>query len=247
MHWVERFFDDPLFARDFEMMKEETERTAREAEFIIRELALTTSDHVLDLACGMGRHALVIAPRVHSITGTDRTASFIEDAKVEAKKAGIENVQFLVNDMRDLAHEAEFDAAYNYFTAWGYYDDETNFDVLKRIHRALKPGGRFLLEFIHRDAEMRNFRSRNWRLNPPSTVVLQEERFDFTTGRLHANHIFIESGNIREIEIDHYLPSSDEFVRLFKQAGFKTARLVSAPDGGELTLNTRRLAVIGTA
>jgi ubiquinone/menaquinone biosynthesis C-methylase UbiE len=245
MDWVGRFFDDPFFARDFETMKEETERTAREVEFIIRELHLGSEDRVLDLACGFGRHTLAIAPRVKAITGTDRTASFIETAQADAKSAGIANAEFHTADMRELDYHAEFDAIYNYFTAWGYYDDETNFDVLKRIYRALKPGGRFLMEFIHRDAEMRHFRSRSWRRPQPGVVVLQEERFDFSTGRLYANHVFIEGGDVREIEIDHHLPSSDEFVRLFKRAGFSTVRLVSAPDGGELTLNTRRLAVIG--
>lgn len=64
--------------------------------------------------------------------------------------------------MRELSFDAEFDAVYNYFTSWGYYDDETNFDILKRVHHALKPGGRFLLEFIARDALMRRFKDRDW-------------------------------------------------------------------------------------
>lgn len=72
------------------------------------------------------------------------------------------NARFIIGDMRELAFDAEFDAVYNYSTSWGYYDDETNFDILKRVYRTLRSGGRFLLEFIARDVLMRRFKDRDW-------------------------------------------------------------------------------------
>lgn len=244
MDWVAEFFDDEFFARDFSLMKEETELTAREARFIRDALKLGPADHVLDLACGFGRHALALAPHVAMIHGIDRTASYIADARGEAARLGLSNATFEVVDMRELEIEARFDAAYNYFTAWGYYDDETNFDVLERFCRALKPGGRFLMEYVHRDAQMRRFRPRSWVRRSDGVLVLYEWRLDFATGRFHMKHIFIDGADVREIEGNHALPASDELVRLLKRAGFSEARLVSAPDGGPLTLGSSRLAAI---
>jgi SAM-dependent methyltransferase len=247
MDWVEQVFDDEFFARDFLLVKEDKERTASDVRFVLSELALKSSDRVLDLACGFGRLTLPIAPHVKEVIGVDRTSSYIDDARATAEDQGIGNAIFGVLDMRQLTYEEEFDAVINYFTAWGYYDEETNFDVLRRVRRALRPGGRFLLEFIHRDGEVRRLRPRSWVRRSDGVLVLYDRRVDSATGRYHIHTTFVADGGIREVEIDHQLPTSDEFVKLFRQAGFGQVRLVSAPDGGELTLESRRLAVIGTA
>ena len=42
--------------------------------------------------------------------------------------------------------DEEFDAVVNWFTSFGYFDPQTNDRVLARFARALRPGGRLLLE-----------------------------------------------------------------------------------------------------
>jgi len=174
----------------------------------------------------------------------DRIAAF-PDAVTERQH--LANATFAVQDMRELAYDGQFSAAINFFDAWGYFDDATNLDVLRRIRRALKPGGRFLLDFTNRDHTMRHFKPRSWVRRSDGVIVNYARRLDCATGRLQLHHLFIapETGAAHEMEIDHALPSSDEFVRLFERAGFTEARLVSSPDGGELTMDSPRLAVIG--
>jgi len=116
----------------------------------------------LDLACGHGYHAQVVAGHVAGVVGYDWTKHFIEYGQKWAADRGVTNARFIIGDMRELAFDAEFDAVYNYFTSRGYYDDETNFDILKRVCCSLKSGGRFLLEFIARDVLMRRFKDRDW-------------------------------------------------------------------------------------
>lgn len=245
MSWVEDLFDGP-YDSEYAGILADTEGAAREAEFIVWELGLKEIDRVLDLACGHGRHALVVAEHVAEVVGYDRTRQFIEYAQKWAAEKGVPNARFTVGDMRELAFDAEFDAAYNYFTSWGYYDDETNFDVLKRVHRALKPGGRFLLEFIHRDSLVRRFKDRDWYELDDGTVVLVEHSFDPETGRQHSRRTYRKGSETRTIEIDLRIPAPEEFLRLFHEAGFTETRLVQAPDGGKVTLDSRRIAVIGT-
>ncbi len=245
MGWVEDLFDGP-YDSEYEETLADTERTAREAEFIIRELDLKETDRVLDLACGHGRHALEVAKHVAEMVGYDRTKRFIEYAKKWAADRRVTNVQFVVGDMRELTFNAEFDAAYNYFTSWGYYDDETNFDILKRIHRALKSGGRFLLEFIARDALMRRFKTRDWSKLNDGTIVLYEHSFDFETGRQHSWRTYKKESEARVIKIDLRIPAPEELLRLFREAGFADTRLVQAPNGGKVTMNSFRIVVIGT-
>ncbi len=66
------------------------ERTNREIDFMIRELELTPSMKILDLACGFGRHANRLAEKGYNVTGIDITPGFLEIAKKEAKEKGLE-------------------------------------------------------------------------------------------------------------------------------------------------------------
>ncbi len=48
--------------------------------------------------------------------------------------------------MRELPHDAEFDVTVNWFTAFGYFDDADDKKIIDEVFRALRPGGRFLLD-----------------------------------------------------------------------------------------------------
>jgi hypothetical protein len=147
--------------------------------------------------------------------------------------------------MRKLDYDSEFDAAYNYFTAWGYYDDETDFDILERVCCSLKKGGRFMIEFMGRDWLIRNFQPRSWYDLSDETILLEDRSFDFLTGRSHSKRTYITPSETKVIEIDVRIPTTDEFVRIFRDAGFEGIRLLEAPDGGEVTFDSRRIAVVG--
>ena len=57
--------------------------------------------------------------------------------------------------MRELGFEGEFDAVINVFTAFGYFEDpEDDLRTLRGVRVALKPGGRFLLETLHRELSL---------------------------------------------------------------------------------------------
>lgn len=246
MSWVEEFFDGDTYEKDYAGILADAEGTAREADFIADRLELKETDRVLDLACGHGRHAVLIAGRVASVVGLDRTERFLESARDAAAERDVPNCEFVLGDMRELDYTAEFEAAYNYFTAWGYYSDEENFDVLVRVCRALKPGGRFLLELTSRDALMRRFKPRDWREMIDGTVITEDRRFDYASGRLLNKRTYrFPSGEVKEVEVALALPAADELARIFRRAGFAEARAVAAPTGEELTIDSFRVAVIG--
>ncbi len=243
--WIDQLFNSPIYEKEYADATSDSERAVSESEFIIKELGLKESDRVLDLACGPGRHAILIAPEVNGITGSDISQRLIEKASSTAEEKKVQSINFVVEDMREIEYENEFDGAYNYFTAWGYFSDEENFDVLTRVRRALKDGGSFLLEMINRDALMRRFQPQNWKLCTDKTIVLAEHSFDSETGRITSTRTYVNEDEKTTIEIVHHLPSSDELVRMFRRAGFTECRLVSAPDGGKAGFDSFRIAVIG--
>lgn len=247
MDWTERFFEGP-WQEEYLEYAADAARTAREAEFIAAELALEAGQYVLDLACGSGRHALALAARGVRVLGLDLTPRFLAAAREAAAAPGSPAPQFRQGDMRELDFRAEFDAAYNYFTAWGYHSDAENFDVLARVRRALKPGGSFLLETINRDGLMRGYRQRDYQLRADGVACLEERRFELSEGRAYNRRLYLHpDGRREEFSFDHYLPTSDALLRHMRDAGFATARVVEAPTGQPLTIDSWRMAVIATA
>lgn len=117
-------------------------------EMIIEALELKTGDRVLDLACGSGVHALRLAQRGVEVLGVDIAPSLVAHCRERAASAeeGTVMARFEQGDMRALAYDSDFDAVLLFSGSFGFYDDATNADVLARIARALKPGGRVVID-----------------------------------------------------------------------------------------------------
>ena len=84
-----------------------TKGTDNEIDFLWDVLDLHEGARVLDVGCGPGRHALVLAERGAEVVGIDISQRFIDIASSEAPV----NASFLRRDARLLDFDAEFDAA----------------------------------------------------------------------------------------------------------------------------------------
>jgi ubiquinone/menaquinone biosynthesis C-methylase UbiE len=119
----------------------------REVDQMIAWLGLPPGSKVLDLCCGMGRHSLALAEAGYEVTGVDLSEPLLREAR---SQIGAEQVIFLSSDMRDLPLDGGFDAVVNLFTSFGYFEaDEEQIKVLREICRMLKPGGKFIIDFLN--------------------------------------------------------------------------------------------------
>ena len=61
------------------------------------------------------------------------------------------------------------------FTAFGYFEDDTEDQkVLDAVARALKSGGKFLIDLINAPRIVRDFLAQSWEELPDGTVVLTQ-------------------------------------------------------------------------
>lgn len=95
----------------------------------------------IDIGCGFGETTLQLAELVGprgSALGTDSSPRFIEDARREAREAGVENVEFETVD----AQAAEWRRDYDYaFSRMGTQFFAAPVPAMRAIRGALKPGG----------------------------------------------------------------------------------------------------------
>ncbi len=240
--WYEDYFEGEWL--DLIALQAPAERTEQQTGFIVEALALEPEARVLDLACGHGRISLELARRGYRVTGLDLSPRSIEIARETAAREGLE-VDFIESDMREIPFEAEFDAVINIFTAFGYFDEESeNQRVLDAVARALKPGGAFLIDTINAPALFRRYQERRWEPLEDGTLFLQEHRYQFLTGRNEATWTFIRpDGTLSDLSHSVRLYSPHELARMLEQAGLPVEQTWGNFEGAELSLETFRLIV----
>ncbi len=222
------------------------ERTQREVDGIVNLLALPRGSSILDLCCGHGRHAIPLAQRGYKVTGQDLSEVFLHEAEKAAAVADT-HVDWVHSDMRKIPFENAFDAVINIFTAFGYFEaQDEDQQVLKQVYKALKPGGLFLLEMMHREAFMRHFEPYLIEHHPDGLIVLEERDFDLLTSRSNTKITMIyPNGERKEYGHAARVYSLTELAQMLVLAGLQVKAYYGAWDGSKLTIDSFRLIVVG--
>lgn len=238
--WYDGYFEGEYL--DLIALRIDPERTQREAEFIVKALALEPGARVLDLACGHGRISVELARQGLRLTGVDLSPRSLELARRHAADAEVE-IEFAEADMREIAFTNEFDAVINVFTAFGYFEEEKeNQRVLEAVELALVPSGSFLIDHLNGVALWARYRPDMWEeIEGTGTLFLQEHSYDILRGRNAARWLFIHPDGKR-VEIAHsvriYAPH--ELIRMIEAAGLAVEETWGNFDGDELTRETPR-------
>lgn len=150
-----------------------------EAQFIHEKLSKNGvtpgSSRVLEMACGTGKHAMLLAGHGYEMTATDSSAEMVAVAQGKAAANKLP-VTFSVQDMRHLPKPATpYDAAICLFDSIGYVQTDHAIDqVFAGVSASLRPGGLFIVEFWHAPTMLGHFEPvRVRRINTPEGTVLR--------------------------------------------------------------------------
>lgn len=142
--WYRAWFDSSYYHKlYFERNEEEA------AAFIRRLLAFLhppAGSRMLDLACGRGRHARILASEGFDVTGIDLSGNSINYALQYEN----DHLHFYIHDMREIFYTNYFDYVFNFFTSFGYFRTEREHAcALRTVSTSLRPNGIFVLDYLN--------------------------------------------------------------------------------------------------
>ena len=180
--WWAEYFDSqylleyqPLFT---------PERDRKEVSRLMDVLELPSGARILDVPCGQGRHAHLLAEAGFDVDALDYSADLLAVAKQRGTSA---NLRYLRGDMRKLPAKwgARFDAVVNLFTSFGFFADAADdARVIGEFARVLKPGGMLVWHGGSRDGVAGRFLARDWWQSNDGTMIGHERSFDALSGLL---------------------------------------------------------------
>jgi ubiquinone/menaquinone biosynthesis C-methylase UbiE len=147
-------------------------------------LGLPAGSRILDVPCGQGRHAHLLAEAGFDVDGLD----YSNELLAVARKRGVgPNLRYARGDMRKMPArwKGRFDAVLNLFTSFGFFSHPSDdAQVIREFARVLKPGGVLIWHGGSRDGVMARFLAKDWWTGSDQTLFAQEREFDSLSGVL---------------------------------------------------------------
>ena len=237
--WWASYFDAG-YLREYAPLFDPGEARAQVAR-LLEVLELPSGARVLDLACGQGRHAALLAEAGHEVTGYDLSRPLLQVARRAARAAGLPTrparatgghaLRYRHGDMRRLPTEwrGRFDAIVNLFTSFGFFDDPADdARVVAGVARALRPGGTFVWQGGSRDGVMSRFLDADRWTSTDGTAVAQTREFDPRTGCLTIRSTWTRGRTVERRAHRIRLYTANRLAELMRGAGLT---VVAAYDG----------------
>lgn len=223
--------DDPWFVQAFDRTwlrlyahRDDAEAVAA-APAIIRHLGLVAAKRVLDVGCGGGRYARALADCGMRVTGVDLSEELLNVAREKSPYLPGKPDYFL-RDIRKLPFVNQFDAAISMFSSFGYFDRrEDDLAIFRGVHRALRLGGRFLVDFLNAEQVRASLVESEQRDDGTMAVSLERRIADGPFGpcvfkRIEAKDS-VSGRDLASFEERVRLYTPDEVEALLTEAGFR--------------------------
>jgi SAM-dependent methyltransferase len=256
-HWTEKMFIDQasLYEVTLEALVEKAEAEVEGLKGIFSEQGVPPGGSILDLACGIGRHSVLLAEEGYRVVGVDLSPTFIARAEESAAERGVDDrVEFRVGDMREIGMllgdlRGEFNAVVNLFTSMGFWDEGTDREILRQLLDLSAPDGVLVVDIVNRDWLVRNFQARDFYRWEDGRVQLAERRFDLESSRMFNVWEWYKEvdGDLvhqETIEVDHRVYTLRELKGLVEESGWSYQTCYGGFDLGPLTFDSIRMMLV---
>lgn len=244
--WWQAFFDD-VYA-DLVLARTHDSTVPATVDFLMDRLQLKPGSVVFDQCCGVGGLSLPLARRGLKVIGVDQCPSYIQRASAAARAEGLDG-DFHVGDAFAFVAGVPCDAAINWYTSFGYVeDDQRNVLMFRRVFESLRAGGKFAVDTINLAWVLRHFQPclpQRYSTPAGEVLVLREASFDWLRGMGLQNWTFLAPDGQRtqhQAETRMYLPHT--LAEMLRSCGFVEVTLFGSIQGEPLGMDSPRCICI---
>ncbi len=153
-------------------------RNSAEAELFMNNLLiqdrLNCGGKALDIGCGSGRYAHLIAQKGFITYGLDLSMLLLRRAVQENRDS---DVAFVQSDMRAIPFNTQFNLIVCLFTSFGYFEsDSEHLSVLRSVATLLRQGGCFVLDVPNPKSVLNRVKSEPASFRTSANLEIVEER-----------------------------------------------------------------------
>lgn len=186
------FWDDPHISEQMlkwhlnpenDVASRRPETIQRSVDWLVATLGLKAGNSLLDLGCGPGLYAVRLAEKGLRITGVDYSRRSIDYATLYAAEHHL-GICYRYQNYLTLEDKNEYDAAVLIYGDLCPLSPDQRRTLLGNIHRALKPGGHFVLDVTTRAHRQKHGNRNSWYAAErgfwkPGPHLVLEEGFDY--------------------------------------------------------------------
>jgi SAM-dependent methyltransferase len=239
--WWTSFYNDAL--ADLFLVREPKE-LAETLSFLTSRLDLRPGSVVFDQCCGIGSVSIPLARRGMSVVGVDAIEPYIRRARRDAAELN-GACRFEAGDAGEFAPDAPCDGAFNWYSSFGYSDDDgRNLEMLRRAFEALRPGGRFALDTLNVPGLLRDFKPCMTRRGPTSAgevLLIRESVINHVRGAIEQTWTYVMPDGTRDVRrssVRLYLPH--QVKEMLEKCGFEDVEFFGSVKGEPLEVGSAR-------
>ncbi len=253
------FWNDPHISKQMlkvhldpaiEAASRRAETIDRSVQWITEMLGLKTGEAVLDLGCGPGLYASRFARTGLQVTGVDYSHSSIDYARRYASENKL-NIDYRFQNYLELDEKNLYDAVFLIYGDFCPLNPQQRSTLLKNIHRALKPGGRFVLDVTTREHRRKYGNKNGWYALEsgfwkPSPHLVLEEGFDYPEQSVWLDQYIVVEGDgkvsVYRNWFQDYTPET--ITAELMQGGFSVESLWGDLTGGSYTSDCEWIGLV---
>lgn len=239
------YTDDQFWTTFYDcMFHEERFRDAQSEIDNLMGLLEVERNHVLDLACGPGRHLEPLARHFAQTSGLDTSQVLLNKAQRLCDDRELE-VELIQADMREFDRPATFDLIVCLWSSFGYFESMAeDFEVLERCCGNLKPGGAAVIDIVGKEQIIRQLQPAHVREFSETKLLLERPCLEDDMSRLSNEWILIDGQQAHKRYWSQNLYTAVELQGMLRQAGFGEVAVYGGYAGEEYDLDAERLVVV---
>src|SRR3954454_966987 len=219
-----------------------------DARIVLGLLALAPGAAVLDVPCGDGRLTVRLAAAGYAAIGIDLADDELERARGAAERAAVKT-RFASGDLRALPDVGLVDAVVSWGNSFGYLPPHDTAHSLAGMRRALRSGGRLLLESgtVAESLLVGGIRPRST-YEFGGVRMTKDSHYRAAESRVETEYVFEDAdGVVERARGAHHVHTTGEVVRLLHGAGFRDVELLGADGASPYELGSPRLIATAVA